>query len=153
MQRMETQLSECAFFNGLHTEQLSILAGCASIVRFDPGELILRAGERAEAFYVLRHGKVGIEIDVPGRGIMDVQMLGEGEGLGWSWFFPPYHWQFDARALEPVRALMFDATALRAALESDHELGYAVLARLAQMMGERLQAARLQLLDVHGLLT
>ncbi len=153
MQRMVTLLSECAFFEGLSAEQMRALAEGVSVVRYEPGEPLIRAGERADAFYVLRHGKVGIEIDVPGRGAVEVQTIGEDEALGWSWLFPPYHWRFDARALEPVRALRFDAPVLRAKLEADHELGYAMLTRLAKMMAQRLQAARLQLLDVHGLLT
>jgi hypothetical protein len=27
-------------------------------------------------------------------------------GLGWSWLIPPYHWRFDARAVDLTRAII-----------------------------------------------
>ena len=63
-------------------------------------------------------------VHVPGRGRRQVQTLGEGDMVGWSWLFPPYRWHFDARAVEPARALAFDCKCLRAKMRNDHELGY-----------------------------
>jgi CRP-like cAMP-binding protein len=77
--------------------------------------------------------------------------LAAGEVLGWSWLIPPYHWKFDARAIEQTRALALDGKCLRTKCEEDHDLGYELLKRFAQIMEERLQATRLQLLDVYGL--
>ena len=153
MQRLETVLGEYAFFRGLTPEQLHLLAEGATTARYDRDEFIFRAGEVAEHFYVIRHGKVGIEIDAPGRGVVSIQTIGEGEALGWSWLFAPYHWHFDARALEAVRAVMLDAKYLRARFEADHDLGYEMMKRFAQVIAQRLQAARIQLLDVYGILT
>ena len=63
----------------------------------------------------------------------------DGEVLGWSWLFPPYRWHFDARALEPVRAIAFDGACLRGKCEADHELGYELMQRFAQVLIERLR--------------
>jgi CRP-like cAMP-binding protein len=70
--------------------------------------------------------------------------------LGWSWLFPPYRWHFDARALELTRAIALDGKCLREKCEEDHDLGYELVKRVAQIIMERLQATRLQLLDVYG---
>jgi CRP-like cAMP-binding protein len=70
--------------------------------------------------------------------------------LGWSWLIPPYQWRFDAQALELTRAIALDAKCLRTKCEEDHDLGYAFMKQFALVISERLQAARLQLLDVYG---
>jgi hypothetical protein len=81
---------------------------------------------------------------------MTIETIGEGEVLGWSWLFPPYRWQFDAQAVGLVRAIAFDGRCLRGKCEEDHDLGYWLMQRFAQVMSQRLQATRLQLLDLYG---
>jgi hypothetical protein len=70
--------------------------------------------------------------------------------LGWSWLIPPYFWRFDARVLEMTRAIALDGKCLRAKCEQNHDLGYELLKRFTNMMDQRLQATRLQLLDVYA---
>lgn len=153
MQRTEQVLAEYEFFAGLSPEQLQTVSEGAEAVRFEPGETIFRAGDNADLFYLVRHGSISIEIDVPQRGVVSLQTIGEGDVLGWSWLFAPYRWRFDARALEPVRAVALDGRRLREQFERDHDLGYAMLLRMTGLMGKRLQAARFQLLDAHDILT
>jgi CRP-like cAMP-binding protein len=93
---------------------------------------------------------VALQVFVPQRGPITVETVAAGEVLGWSWLFPPYRWHFDAQALELVRAIAFDGQCLRNKCAEDHDLGYALMQRFAQIMLQRLQATRLQLLDVYG---
>jgi hypothetical protein len=81
---------------------------------------------------------------------MMITTLGAGELVGWSWLFPPYRWHFDARATELTRTIAFDGACLRDKCEQDHDLGYELMRRFASLMLDRLQATRLQLLDVYG---
>jgi CRP/FNR family transcriptional regulator, cyclic AMP receptor protein len=46
--------------------------------------------------------------------------------------------------------LSFDGKCLRAKCEEDHDLGYEILKRFANVVTERLEATRLQLLDLYG---
>jgi hypothetical protein len=55
----------------------------------------------------------------PNGGAMTVLTVGAGEVLGWSWLVPPYRWNFDARALEPTRAIALDGKCLRTKAEQD----------------------------------
>ena len=73
-----------------------------------------------------------------------------GEILGASWLVPPFRWTFDARALERTRAIALDAVCVRAKCEQNPELGWDLMKRLAPVLIERMQAARLQMLDVYG---
>jgi CRP/FNR family transcriptional regulator, cyclic AMP receptor protein len=152
MQRIDSILAGHPFFQGMSSEHLQLIAGCALMARFNAGERVFSAGETAEHFYLVRHGRVALEIAVPGRGYVPIQTVGESEVLGWSWLFAPYRWHFDARALELTRVFDFDGKCLREKCEQDHDLGYELMKRFAQVMAQRLQATRLQLLDVYGIL-
>lgn len=136
------------FTSGLSAEHLALLAGCARNVALVPGPLH-REGEPADAFYLLRGGSVALEVHAP-AGALVVETLHAGDALGWSWLFPPHRWSFDVRVLEPARAIAFDGACLRGKCERDHELGYQLMKRVAQVFTGRLAATRLQLLDLYG---
>jgi CRP-like cAMP-binding protein len=150
METLEGILAEHPFFSGLDPRYLQLAVGCASNVRFNAGEFIFREGEEANYFYLVREGKVALEAFAPSRGSLTIQTLEDGEILGWSWLIPPYHWRFDARAVEMTRAIALDGKCLRAKCEEDHDLGYELLKRFAAILGQRLDATRFQLLDIYG---
>ena len=150
MRTLKTVLAETPFLEGLDDERLALLVGCAGNVHFGAGETIFRQGDRADAFFVLRHGSVALETFVPTRGPVVIETIEGGEVLGWSWLFAPYRWHFDARALTGVRATGFDGACLREKCDQDPALGYELMGRFAQVLIERLQWTRLRLLDVYG---
>ena len=153
MREFEELLAEHPFFQGLSPQHLHMVANCAAEDSFDAGSYIFREGEQAERFYVLRKGKVALEALAAPRGPLTVETIEAGEALGWSWFFPPYRWQFSARVLEPTQALIMDGVCLRTKCEEDPEFGYTFLKRLTQIVMHRLQATRLQLLDIYAIPT
>jgi CRP/FNR family transcriptional regulator, cyclic AMP receptor protein len=137
------------FFAGLSAESLDLMAGCASNVRFRPGQQMFSEGDPAETFYVVRAGRVALEMRTPtGSAVLDT--VDADEVVGWSWLVPPYRWTFDGRAVEDVRAVQFDGACLRGKCEDDSELGYALMKRVVGVMNERLHSARVRLLDLYG---
>jgi CRP/FNR family cyclic AMP-dependent transcriptional regulator len=153
MHTLEPLLAEHPFFQGLDSRHLQLIAGCASNVRFDMGQYIFHEGEEANEFYIIRHGKVALETLAPGHKPITIQTIEEGDVLGWSWLFPPYRWHFNAYAVELTRAIALDGKCLRTKCEEDHDLGYEFLKRFASVVEQRLQATRLQLLDVYDVHT
>jgi CRP-like cAMP-binding protein len=150
MEGLERIVKEHPFFAGLDEDFCTLVCGCAKNVRFDAGEYLFHEGEDADQLYLLRHGRVALEITIPGRGPMTIQTLRAGEIVGVSWLFPPYRWTNDAKALEQVRAIAMDATCLRNKCEGDHDLGYDVMKRVVPILIERLHNTRIQILDVYG---
>ena len=148
--RLGPVLAKQPFFAGLDAQTLDLLSGCAANMRFSPGDYLAREGEPADHFYLIRSGRISVEIGTPNRGPHPLQTLGEGEVLGWSWLVAPNRWHFDGRAVEPVRAIGLDAQCLRAKCDDNHELGYRLLSRFAGVMARRLKATRMQLMDVYG---
>jgi CRP/FNR family cyclic AMP-dependent transcriptional regulator len=150
MKGLEELIAAAAVFEGLDARWLALIAGCAGNAHVRGGDYLFSEGQPADNFFLIRRGAVALEIHAPGSGAHVIETLGEGEVVGWSWLFKPYRWQFDARAVEPTRMVAFDAACLRGKAEADHELGYQLMQRFAAAMLERLQATRLQLLDVYG---
>src|SRR5512132_4075031 len=143
-------LREHPFFCGLPTQFYGFVGGCATNVVFEAGARIFHEGGEAGHFYLLREGQVALELASGEGAVITFQTIGAGEVLGASWLVPPYRWTFDARALERTRAIALDAVCVRAKCEQNPELGWDLMKRLAPVLVERMQAARLQMLDVYG---
>jgi CRP/FNR family cyclic AMP-dependent transcriptional regulator len=150
MQQLEQIIGDHPFLKGMDKEFLEVLAGCGQNVTFKPGAYIFREGEAADYFYLLRQGRVSLEIDVPDHEAILVQTLNDGEIIGASWIVPPYRWSWDARALSTIRAVALDAVCLRGKCDADHDFGYELMKRFTPAVSRRLQAARLQLFDMYS---
>jgi CRP/FNR family cyclic AMP-dependent transcriptional regulator len=150
IQTLEPILADHPFLKGLRHEHVQLLVGCASNVKFADGDFIFREGEEANHFYILREGKVAIEIPAGHRHGIVIETIGAGEVLGWSWVVAPYRWRFDARVTEATRAVALDAKCLRGKCQQDHELGFELLNRVLQVIEQRLHSTRMQLLDIYG---
>jgi CRP/FNR family transcriptional regulator, cyclic AMP receptor protein len=150
MQTLDELIAAAPVFAGLPTAHLDLIAGCGANEHFAAGAQLFREGDQADRFFLIREGAVALEVDAPGRGAVVIETLHRGDVVGWSWLFEPYRWQFDGRTSEPTRVVAFDGACLRGKCEADHELGYELMKRFAASITERLQATRLQLLDVYG---
>jgi CRP/FNR family transcriptional regulator, cyclic AMP receptor protein len=150
MRTIDALLGEVPALAGLETEQLELMAGCATNRVFAVGDHLLREGDLAEEFFVIRHGDVALETFLPQRGPLTIETLHDGDLVGWSWLVPPHRTSFDARALTPTRAVAFDGACLRVKCEQDHDLGYALMTCVTAVIVDRLQATRLRLLDLYG---
>jgi CRP-like cAMP-binding protein len=119
-------------------------------VRFDAGTYICRRGAEANQFYLLRQGRVALEVFAPQCPPITIATLEKDDVLGWSWVVAPYYWRLDARAVESTRAIGLDGKCLRTKCEENHDLGYELLKRFVHLVEQRLEATRLQLLDVYA---
>jgi CRP-like cAMP-binding protein len=137
-------------FDGLSDDHLELIAGCGVNAPVREGQYLFREGEEANAFYAIRKGAVALEIAAPARPPLVIETLHEGDVLGWSWLFSPHRVRFDARALEDLHTIAFDGACLRGKCDEDHDLGYELMRRFAQIVLDRLQATRIRLLDVYG---
>ncbi len=137
------------FLRGLSQRHLMLLGSGARPFTAAAGEYLGREGEPSHAFYLIQSGHVVLSTQVGGRGSVDVQTIGPGEVVGWSWLVPPHRWQFAAQARDAVSGLRFDAQWLRDQCEQDYHLGYILLQHLVTVLASRLAATRLQMLDIY----
>lgn len=150
MESIAEYLPQHPFFAGLDESVAALVAGCAVNVHFRPGEHLFHEGEPADTFYVIRHGRVSLEVHAPAGPPVVVDSAHDDDVVGWSWLVPPYRWLFDARATEETSAIAFDGACLRGKCEADPAVGYALLQRVVTVMSTRLHSARIRLLDLYG---
>ena len=139
-------LAEHPFLWGMKPEHIELIARGARERSFEPRDVIFRQGEPASRIYLIQQGKIGLEAHGPDGRHLDLQTLEGGEVLGWSWLFPPFVWTLQAHAIEPTRVTILDGAHLLVACEENHELGYAVMRRVANLVVQRLESVSRQIL-------
>lgn len=150
MRTIAQYLPDHPFFAGLDEPTLALVAGCATNVSLAAGDFLFREGDPAARFFVVRRGRVAIELHDPAVGTVVIDTADAGDVVGWSWLVPPYRSIFDARAAEATGVVAFDGLCLRGKCEDDSHLGYELMQRVTQVMSERLVAAQVRLLDLYG---
>jgi len=140
-------LSTHVFFSELKTEFVEFLSKNAKTLEIKKGDVLFQLGERADKFYIIRHGCVSVEVPALMGPTVEIQSLCTDQVLGWSWLIPPYQWHFQARAGEDSVLLEFDGASILARCEQDPEFGYQLLKRFASLMSERLDRSRQKMMD------
>jgi CRP-like cAMP-binding protein len=134
------------FVRDFTPEHVDKLGQLAREVHFARDQVVFREGDECPDFYLIIQGRVALEMAVPGLSLR-VQTLSGGDEFGWSAVLTKQGKYFQARALEPVTALAFDGGALHDACKRDPAFGYAFIYRVLEVVSERLQATRLQVVD------
>jgi CRP/FNR family cyclic AMP-dependent transcriptional regulator len=146
---IERRLAAHRFLKGMSRHHLELLALCATPTEFDKGQIIFREGDPANGFYLLETGSVVLEGKTRAGQPVVIDTVSAGEPLGWSWLFPPYIWEFDARATKACKAICLSGIMLRQHRDEDLTLSHELHKRVSEVMVRRLQAARSKLIGEH----
>ena len=149
MQSIEQTLAATRMFRNLTPEQLRGVAALGEEVDFADGAALMIEGEPANSFFLIRDGFVALQTAAP-AGVITIETLHNGDPVGWSWLVEPYLNHFDARSRGITHTVRFDGAALRLSCTQEPLLGYELMRSFASVIVERLDATRLQLLDVYG---
>ena len=133
------------FVEGLKEHEIEQLGALAKEVRVARDRVLFGEGAEGTEFYLVVSGTVALEI-APPSGTFVVDTLGAGEEFGWSAVMG-HGTVFQARVLQDLHALAFDAAQLRALCERDPAFGYELMKRLLGVVADRLQVTRLHLMD------
>ena len=144
------QLAAHPFTDGLDAAHLRGMAQGGAIVELAAGQYVFRQGQTSATFHLLLDGDVDLEVSGGGTAPLVLESLHAGDALGWSWLFTPHRWAFDAHCRTPVRAVVLDATHLRALIDHDATIGRDLTRRVAELVIDRLRHARLQLVSGHA---
>jgi CRP/FNR family cyclic AMP-dependent transcriptional regulator len=138
------------FVAGLAPSERRRLGALAVRRTAGPGDVLLHEGAPTTVLGIITQGRVALRLQVPGRGAITILTVEPGDVFGWSALVPPYRSTSTIVAVEPTEAIVFDAVALRAALEEDDGLAASLYPRILRSVSRRLEATRMQLLDVFG---
>jgi CRP/FNR family transcriptional regulator, cyclic AMP receptor protein len=146
-QSIDTYLTSHEFFTGFNEVDLKFLCDCSSLEQIEQGQMLFRQGEQADKFYVVRTGRISIQMPAIMGPNIEMQSLGSDQILGWSWLISPFKWSFQALAEETSELIRFDGTAILARCEQNPKFGYEMLKKFAGLMSIRLDAARRKMMD------
>lgn len=143
-------LRSIRFLLDVSDDLISRLAGICRVVDFPEGTTIFREGQPAKFLYLVVEGQVALEICASGVGCKRIMTLGKGDLLAWSPVLEGERLTATARTLAPTQMVEIDGPQLVKMGEDDPRLGYEFMKRAALALAKRLNATRLQLVDVYG---
>jgi len=144
-------LRSIEFTQDLKPKQLEKIASIATYVTFSEGAMIFREGDGSELVYLILEGEVSLLTQVQGHVQVTILTISPGQLLGWSSLFPPQKKTAGAQANAPTKAIAINAVHLQELCTDDHDIGFEIMSRVAQVISNRLSASRDLLLDMFEL--
>jgi CRP/FNR family cyclic AMP-dependent transcriptional regulator len=130
------------FLEGASEQFLNELGEFSREASFEAGEAILTEGGYADKCFLIREGRVQLELRANGEPPVVLQTLGRGDILGWSWLYPPFLCHFTARAMEHCEMIELKAASLMIRAEENPVFGYELMKRISMQLIHRLEAFR-----------
>ncbi|WP_405443173.1 cyclic nucleotide-binding domain-containing protein [Streptomyces avidinii] len=128
----------------MEPEPREALLAHAHRVDIPAGTRIFKERQRAD----IENGTVDLDLHVPGHKAAVIDTLGSGDLLGWSWMVPPYARRLGAVTTHAVRALEFDAEAVRKLCDENPAMGRCISTAVAAVIPRRLDSSRTRILDL-----
>lgn len=148
-------LRKVSILEGLSDGQLEKIAGLCREEIHVAGTSICKEGEPAEQLYIVREGKVALEMSVrlwPEQKIreMTIETLGPGEPFAVSALTQSSALTMSARALDRSRLIVLDGDDLQRLMDTDHDMGHTISKGLANLVATRLRDTRFKLTELLG---
>ena len=141
-------LKRSTFFAGFDDKSLADIAAFAHQMTFEAGQIVFDRDEEARAAYIILTGRVrqGFEVS-PGSEVWF--LTGEpGDLFGFGSLIAPRVRAMRAKASERTEVVSLDADALLEYLEAHPHFGFIFMERLAQVIYQRLNNSRLQIIHL-----
>ena len=142
-------ISSVPLFFDLSPEQTEKIVKISDLVEVDPSDQPIHEGSRLDFLYIILEGEVRIDVFVPTRGLVETHKLGPLDILGWSAMTPVVRQRVGTTtALTHCWLLRIDAQLLVSICEKDHDIGYIIYRRIANMAALSFLSTRLQLMNM-----
>lgn len=136
------------YFASLNEEQLKALAMISDEKTYPKDTILVKENMPATRLILLLEGDVDLIYSGGGEGAISNALVGSvaaGEMLGVSSIIDPYTYISSARANVPVRVIDIDGVAVRALMQLDKSLGYALMNNVASSVLDRLKYTQVEL--------
>ena len=142
-------LHRVPWFNDLSPVALEKLARITAIRGFNAGDVLFKEGDAEICLFVLLEGEIVLQTHAPGYGEVEIFTAEPLDVIGWSGLTPVVRQRTDtAIARSDSQLICFDSAMLRHLCEEDHEFGYVIMRRIANVAASRLLTTRLHLFEV-----
>jgi len=123
-------------FWGMKKEFVGEIMNSAVTESYNKGDMLFRAGDPADHFYIMTKGKIKLSIDEPGYVVYIVSKA--GEAFGWSSLIGRDEYSATAECLSSTNLLKLNGEKLQKILEKDSDNGLVFFKRLSMVLGNRL---------------
>jgi len=147
----EQTWSEGSFLDKFSKGVREKLISLAEPFRFKAGSDIIGVAEPSRYLYIIKSGRVAVEIYVPHQGRLMIRTGGVGDMICWSALVQPRLATAAVRAMEETEALGISGAVLMEECHKDHDLGFELYRALTEVIAGRLNATRLQLINIYGI--
>jgi CRP/FNR family cyclic AMP-dependent transcriptional regulator len=142
-------LKSIPIFLDLKPGQLARLASTTSIVDLEAGVELITEGDPLDFFYIILEGDMLVQIYVPSIGKIETSHLGPLDICGWSGLTPIVRSRTGTvTTLTFCRALKMDSRLIIPICEEDHDIGFCLYRRIANVAARSFLTTRLQLMNL-----
>jgi len=131
-------LKQIAMISYLTDEMLEKMLPLIDVLRFDEQEIIFREGDFADRLFMLKRGKVLLEMRVSDKATVSMGSVKPGFSFGWSAMLDSGAYTTDAVCAEASEVYSVRREKILNLLDNDHSMGYVMTQRLIRIMKKRL---------------
>ena len=144
-------LRSIIMLNYLKDEMLEKMLKVASLQEFSAGEYIYKERDYAEFLYSVVEGKVSLETEKNSSSSFTVTQINRGRTFGFSALLDIEHRKYlgHAKAMTDVKIFCWRASDIEKFLVEDYEMGFLLMRRIANIIDNRLQVIKAQLVELH----
>jgi CRP/FNR family cyclic AMP-dependent transcriptional regulator len=142
-------LTQTWFAADMPAEVCERLSAIGEIKDYPTGTTVVQEGLLCRSLAVILSGRIALRLGLPGVGDQTILTLDEGDVLGWSALLPGSLATSTGVTLAPTTVLQFERDQLTEMLANDCDLAAAIYPRVLVAVARRLEATRLQLLDLY----
>jgi CRP-like cAMP-binding protein len=139
------EMKDIDFLRNLGEPYLNQVARMANLKEYAEETVIFRQGQDSPFIYLVLSGKVGLRVEEPDGGSVEVLRVGPGDLLGWSPVLGRHAMTATAHATTRCQVAVLDVSQILELCESDPRFATAFLRRIALVLSERLRGTRLSL--------
>jgi CRP-like cAMP-binding protein len=125
------------------------LSAIAEVREYPTDTAVVQEGAACRELGVILSGRIALRLSLPGVGEQTILTIDDGDLFGWSALLPESIATSTGVTLVPTTALVFHREPLTALMATDCEIASAIYPRILVAVTRRLQATRVQLLDLY----
>ncbi len=131
-------LKKVVLLGYLTDTMLDKVAPIVDLLTFDEGEFVFKQGVFPDRFYMLKRGKILLELRISDKVTVTVGAIEQGFAFGWSAMLDEGAYTTNAVCAEPCEVFSLGREKLLSLLENDHTIGYRMSQRLLRVLKKRL---------------
>lgn len=139
-------LKKIFLFKKLSDKNLEQILPIIKLHEFEEEEGIFKEGDKGDTFYMLKRGKVLLEVDISEMISISIASVKPGFSFGWSALIPDSFYTSHAICAEPSEVLCILGTEFLDLLRRDYTMGYYIMEGLVRIIQNRLERRTAQFL-------